>query len=119
MEGRYHTGRAARIQYERASSLNEESEQRYILLTRVHIAIIEGTLDHGTRKRDLDGTEIRQGEDHYAGRIDSVEVPDHLGISDAGSAHSVKGRLVREKDVQGEPEWSGVLGTDLGRELPE
>ena len=87
------------------------------MLSPVHIAISERPLNNGPRKRDLDGTQIGQLEDHYVGWIDAIETSDDFWVSHSRSANSIEGLLIREENVDGEPKRTGVLGPNATRHL--
>jgi hypothetical protein len=90
-----------------------------VLLTGVDVTVGEAALGDRTRKRCLDDVDRWQLEQPHGVGVDSVQLGDerrdeHSGIGDPG----VVG-VVMEEHVDGEPEWSSVLGADELGEVAE
>jgi hypothetical protein len=84
-------------------------EQPYVLLPGVHIALTPPTLRLRAREGNLDHLEVINGQAPHEARVRAEQTFEQLRPQRGRIAVAAEQLLVSEEQIDGHPEWTGVL----------
>ena len=94
-------------------------EQPYVLLSRVHIALTLPTLRLRAREGDLDHLKVIDRQAPHEARVRAEQAFEQLRPQRGRIAVAAELLLVSEEQIDGYPEWAGILRADVTADFAE